>query len=134
MGTWVVAGVIGLVYGVAGTIGQAAMWGYLPLGLLVAVIGVSALMLGVRLLVSDRWAALATGLGAMIATFVFSGKGPGGSIVVPAPADGELSTGIIWTLAVPIATAIVVGWPSLAPSRAVAHPAVPTRADADASD
>ena len=41
---------IGLVYGVAGTIGQAAMWGPIPLGLLVAVIGVGALLLAVRLL------------------------------------------------------------------------------------
>ena len=43
MGTWIVAGVIGLVYGVAGTIGQAAMWGAVPLGLVIAVIAIAAL-------------------------------------------------------------------------------------------
>ena len=112
VGTWIVAGVIGIVYGVAGTIGQAAMWGPVPLGLVIAVIGVGALLIAVRALTADRWAALACGLGAMLATLVFSGRGPGGSIVVPAPADGQFSTGVVWTIAVPLLAAIIVGWPS----------------------
>lgn len=114
VGTWAIALVIGLVYGVAGTIGQAATWGPAPVGLVVAIVGVTALVLAVRMLTGDRWSALACGIGAMLATMVFSGKGPGGSVVVPAPAEGELSTGIIWTIAVPIVTALIVGWPSLA--------------------
>jgi len=113
IGTWVVSVVIGLVYGVAGTIGQAAMWGALPVGLVVAIVGCGALLLAVRLLTLDRWSALAAGMGAMIATLVFSGRGPGGSVVVPAPPEGEISTGIIWTIAVPIVTALVVAWPSM---------------------
>jgi len=117
VGTWAIAAVIGIVYGVAGTIGQAAMWGPIPLGLIIAVIGVGALMLAVRVLIADRWAALATGLGIMIASLVFSGKGPGGSVVVPAPAENEVSTGIIWTIAVPIVTALIVAWPAFAASR-----------------
>lgn len=112
VGTWLVALVIGVVYGVAGTVGQAAHWGIVPLGLLVAVVGIGALLLAVRLLTADRWSALATGLGAMVATLVFSGRGPGGSVVVPAPEDGALSTGIVWTLAVPIIVAVIVAWPS----------------------
>lgn len=120
LGTAAVALVIGAVYGVAGTIGQAATWGVLPLGLVIALIGVGALLLAVRLLTADRWAALACAIGAMTATLVFSGKGPGGSVVVPAPADGQLSTGIIWTVAVPILAAIIIGWPSSA--RPVASP------------
>ena len=110
--TWIVALIIGIVFGVAGTIGQAAVWGVLPLGLVIAVVGVGVLVLAVRLLTGDRWTALLTGVGAMVATLVFSGRGPGGSIVVPAPADGEISTGIIWTIAVPLLTALIVGWPS----------------------
>lgn len=113
VGTWAIALVIGIVYGVAGTIGQAATWGWFPLGVVVAIVGVGALMAAVRLLTADRWATLATALGAMSATLVFSGRGPGGSVVVPAPADGQLSTGIIWTLAVPIIAAVVIAWPSL---------------------
>jgi len=126
VGTWAVAVVIGLVYGVAGTIGQAAVWGVIPLGLVIAIIGVGALLLAVRLLTSDRWAALACGLGAMIATLVFSGRGPGGSVVVPAPAEGQFSTGIVWTLAVPILATLIVGWPSLSASRAATATPAPT--------
>ncbi|WP_298741727.1 histidinol dehydrogenase [uncultured Microbacterium sp.] len=122
-GTWAVALVIGVVYGVAGTIGQAASWGWMPLGLFVAVIGVGALLAAVRLLTADRWAAFATAMGVMTATLVFSGRGPGGSVVVPAPEEGALSTGILWTIAVPIIAAVVIAWPS-----------VPARAVADASD
>lgn len=113
IGTWAVAAVIGLVYGAAGTIGQAASWGALPVGLVVAVIGTGALLLAVRLLTADRWAGLATGLGVLLTTLALSGRGPGGSVVVPAPADGQLSTGLIWTFAVPVMAAIVVAWPQL---------------------
>lgn len=111
MGTWIVALVVGAVYGVAGTIGQAASWGWFPIGLVIASVGAAAIISAVRLLTGDRWSALATGMGAMLATLVFSGRGPGGSVVVPAPVDGALSTGIVWTLLVPLVTAIVVAWP-----------------------
>lgn len=122
VGTWIIAGIIGLVYGVAGTIGQAVMWGPVPLGLVIAVVGVGALLIAVRALTADRWAALACGLGAMLATLVFSGRGPGGSIVVPAPADGQLSTGIVWTIAVPLLAAVIVGWPTRPSSPGAAEP------------
>ena len=125
VGTWVIALVIGAVYGVAGTIGQAAVWGPVPLGLVIAVIGVGALLLAVRLLTGDRWNALACGMGVMLTTLVFSGKGPGGSIVVPAPADGQLSSGIVWTIAVPLLAALIVGWPSVTrPAASSAHASV----------
>ncbi len=114
--TWLVAFAVGAVFGIAGTIGQAAVWDLpfatLPVGIVVALVGVAALLLAVRSLTADRWAALATGLGVMIVTLVFSGRGPGGSIVVPAPGAGEVSTGVIWTLVVPILVAVVVAWPS----------------------
>lgn len=123
---------IGVVYGIAGTIGQAASWGWFPLGLVVAVVGVGALLAAVRLLTADRWATLATAMGAMLSTLVFSGRGPGGSVVVPAPEDGALSTGIIWTLAVPIIAAIVIAWPSV-PIRTVADDADMTVTPGDGS-
>ena len=116
VGTWIVALIVGGVYGVAGTIGQAAAWGWFPVGLVVAVVGAGAIVLAVRLLTRDRWSALATGLGIMIATLVFSGRGPGGSVIVPQPAEGTLSAGIVWTIAVPIITAVIVAWPA-APRR-----------------
>lgn len=97
---------VGVVYGLAGTIAHSYELGWFPLGLLLAIIGCGALLLAVRLLTSDRWAALAAGLGMMLATLVFSGPGPGGSVIVP-----ETGLATVWTLALPILVAIVVAWP-----------------------
>ena len=106
VGTWVVALIVGAVYGLAGTNAHAYEIGWFPLGLVLAVIGCGALLVAVRLLTADRWAALATGLGMMSATLAFSGKGPGGSVIVP---DSGLGT--VWTLSLPILIALVVAWP-----------------------
>lgn len=111
--TWILALAVGLVYGVAGTVAQAFLLGPIPLGLLLAVIGVTALLIAMRLLTADRWAALAAGLGVMVAALVFSGAGPGGSVIVPAPPAGEFSPGLVWTIAVPLIVAVVVAWPDL---------------------
>ena len=83
LGTWIVAFARRAVYGLAGTIAHAYTLGWFPLGLVLAIIGCAALLAAVRLLTGDRWATLATGLGMMIATLVFSGRGPGGSVIVP---------------------------------------------------
>ncbi|GAA2011994.1 DUF6113 family protein [Microbacterium ulmi] len=111
IGTWVVAFVVGAVYGLAGTIAQSFALGWLPLGLVVAVVGSAALLVAVRLLTADRWAALATGLGIMTATLVFSGQGPGGSVIVPQVPEGQFNPGVVWTIAVPLVVAVVVAWP-----------------------
>lgn len=106
VGTWFVAFVVGAVYGLAGTIAHSYELSWLPLGLVLAIVGCAALLVAVRMLTADRWAALATGLGMMTATLVFSGRGPGGSVIVP-----ESPLGTVWTLALPILVAIVVAWP-----------------------
>lgn len=110
--TWVVAMIVGAAYGAAGTIGQSFVWAGIPVGLVIAIIGSTALVLAVRLLTEDRWAAAAAALGAALVTMVLSGQGPGGSVVVPAPPAGEINTGIIWTLAVPLIGALIVAWPN----------------------
>lgn len=105
--------VIGGIYGVAGTIGQASLVLGLPLGLVIAIVGAAALVVGMRLLTADRWTGVAAGVGIMLTTLVFSGEGPGGSVVVPAPTDdGQLPTGVIWTIAVPVLVALIAGWPA----------------------
>jgi len=119
--TLLVALVVGLVFGVAGTIGQSVSWGWFPIGFIAALVGAVAIIAAVRLLTGDRWSSLATAIGVMIATLVFSGRGPGGSVVVPAPPEGEISTGLIWTIAVPLVAAIVIAWPSPAALRPAAH-------------
>ena len=108
--TWVVALLVGAVYGLAGTIAHAYRWGWFPLGLILAIIGSAALLAAVRLLTGDRWAALAGGIGMILATLAFSGRGPGGSVIV---AQTELA--IAWTIAVPVLVAIVVAWPARSP-------------------
>ena len=112
LGTWLIAFLVGAVYGLAGTIAHAYQVGWFPLGLVLALIGCAALLAAVRLLTADRWSGLAAGLGMMAATLVFSGRGPGGSVVVP-----QSTLAMVWTVAVPILVAVVVAWPdSLAPA------------------
>ncbi|MEU1970148.1 histidinol dehydrogenase [Microbacterium sp. NPDC019599] len=115
--TWVVAFAVGAVYGLAGTIAHTYALGGFPLGLILAIVGSGALLLAVRLLTSDRWAALATGLGMVAATLVFSGRGPGGSVIVPQAPEGQFDPGIIWTIAVPLMVALVVAWPDVSSFR-----------------
>ena len=103
VGTWFVALLVGAVYGLAGTIAHSYELGWFPLGLVLAIVGSAGLLVAVRFLTADRWAALATGLGMMTSTLVFSGKGPGGSVIVP---EGAL--GSVWTLALPILVAIAL--------------------------
>lgn len=106
IGTWIVALVAGAVYGLAGTIAHAYTWGWFPLGLILGILGSAALLLAVRLLTADRWATLATGIGMMTATLVFSGSGPGGSVIVP-----QTGLAVVWTFAVPVLVAVLIAWP-----------------------
>lgn len=114
VGTWVIALFVGAVYGIAGTIAHAYTVGWLPLGLILAVIGAGALLIAVRALTADRWTALAAGAGLVLTALLFSGRGPGGSVVVP---GGELDTlggvslGQVWMVVVPILVALAVVWP-----------------------
>ena len=114
IGTWIIALLVGAVYGVAGTIAHAYTLGPLPLGVLLALIGSGALVLAVRALPADRWAALACGIGLVVAVLTFSGRGPGGSVVVPDGALdmlGPINLGVVWTIGIPLVVAVIVAWP-----------------------
>ncbi len=117
--TWLVALVVGAAYGTAGTIAHAFTIGWFPLGLILALIGSAALLIAVRELTSDRIAALAAGAGMIAAVLVFSGPGPGGSVIVP---DGELAMlgpvnlGVVWMVSVPVMAAAVALWPERRPA------------------
>lgn len=120
MFTWIIALVAGAVYGVAGTIAHAYVIGPIPIGLILAIVGAGALLAAVRLLTRDRWAALACGLGLLIATLVFSGPGPGGSVIVPSgklDMLGPINLGAVWTIAVPFMSALAVAWPDVSRNR-----------------
>jgi len=118
--TWVIAVVAGAVYGTAGTVAHAYRLGVLPVGLIVAIVGCAAILLAVRALSSDRWAALACGVGMLGATVLFSGTGPGGSVIVPGgslDALGPVNLGIVWTVAVVVLGLAAVTWPDISGSR-----------------
>lgn len=117
---WLLALVAGAVFGVAGTISHPLIvGGWLPLGMIVGGIACFGLLIAIRLLIEDRGAVIAAGLG-MIVTFVaFSGRGPGGSVVVPQAAEGEVPLGSIWSLVLVGAVLLVCAWPNMARLRAL---------------
>ncbi|WOF24437.1 histidinol dehydrogenase [Microbacterium betulae] len=115
--TWLVAFVAGGVFGVAGTIAHAFTWGVLPVGLVLATAGCAGLLVSLRLLTDDRWSALAAGLGMLAALLVYSGRGPGGSVVVPVPAEGDFPFGYVWTYLLAGLVLVAVAWPDVSTSR-----------------
>lgn len=106
LAAWVVALIVGAIYGAAGTVSHAYRLFGIPVGLVLAMVAGAAVIIAVRLLTADRWAVLATGLGAMGITIVLSGTGAGGSVIVP-----QSILGVVWTLWLPLVTALVVAWP-----------------------
>ena len=90
--TLFIAALAGAVFGVVGTVAHAAtIWG-IPVGLVLGILGAAALMLAIRLL-ADRWASVAAGVGITLAVIVFSGEGPGGSVIAPAGIAA-----VVWTV------------------------------------
>ncbi|WP_261164439.1 histidinol dehydrogenase [Microbacterium sp. Marseille-Q6965] len=123
--TWAGAFVAGAVYGIAGTVMHSAsviptgLAGLIvPLGTILAAVGLLALLVAVRCLSEGRGTVLAAGLGALAMLLVFSGEGPGGSVVVPRAAPGEAPLGVIWSWVVAIVVVVVVAWPDLRGVRA----------------
>jgi hypothetical protein len=117
VGSWVIALVIGGVYGVAGTITHATVWGPIPVGLVIALVASAALLIAVRTLTGDRIGALAAGVGMCLVAFVLAQTGPGGSVIVQ---DDTL--GLVWSIGLPAIVVLVVAWPrfDLAAARAAA--------------
>jgi hypothetical protein len=113
--TWAISLVVGAVYGTAATVAHAFTVIGLPLGLVLAIVGTGGLLVAFRALTGDRWTALAGGLGVLLATFVFSNVGPGGSAIVAPATDATAWIPVAWTIAVPILVALVVAWPDLRP-------------------
>ena len=114
LGIWVIALVLGLVFGAAGSLSHASTWGALPLGLVLGVVGSTGLVVAMRLLFGDRWAALAAGGGVMLATYFFSLPSPGGSGLFT---EQHEALALVWMGAIPVITALVVAWPDLRPYR-----------------
>ena len=111
--TWILAFGAGAVFGVAGTITHAYVAGPIPVGLALAGVACLALLLAVRLLIEERSVVWWCGLGMIGAMGLFSGRGPGGSVVVPQAAEGEFPYGIVWMALVTLLVLAVAAWPRI---------------------
>lgn len=112
--TWIMAFVLGAVFGAAGTIGYASMVAELPIGFVVGIVGCAAILLAIRTITEDRIAAAAGGAGVLGALMLFSGVGPGGSVVVP-----NSLLGMVWSLSITAIVVVIVVWPSASRLRAL---------------
>ena len=108
--TWLGLFGLGAGFGLLGTIAHQAplsIWPVVPLGLVVALAAIACLMIGLRHLVA-RSLVLASALGVIGAVLLLSGRGPGGSVLVP---DNAL--GVVWSIAPGLIALGVVIWPRL---------------------
>ncbi|WP_430645681.1 histidinol dehydrogenase [Agromyces sp. GXS1127] len=114
IGTYAIAFAIGVVYGTVATIGHRhalEVFGIaIPWGLVAGLVGVGALLIGIRLVAGGRGAATAAAAGVVATVAVLALPGPGGSVLV---ADGVVGT--VWAIGPAIVSVLVVAWPSLPP-------------------
>ena len=110
--SWLAALLIGGVYGVAATIAHSYTLGPVPVGMILGAIACAALLIALRTLTGDRWAALAAGFSMMALILLISQRGPGGSVVVP-----NTPLGNIWMYVAAGIVVLVVMWPDLSKVR-----------------
>lgn len=119
VGGLLLAGLLGAAYGAVATIGhrQELRVGdiAIPWGVVAALIGVAALLLGIRLVAGGRWAAAAAAVGIVGVVALFSLPGPGGSVLIP---SGLVGT--IWSVGPALIAVLIVAWPSLPQRRTTA--------------
>ncbi|MFK4728099.1 hypothetical protein ROT00_00255 [Agromyces mediolanus] len=128
VGSLLLAGLIGVVYGAVATVGhrQSIELGEvsIPWGLVAGLLGVAALLLGIRLVAGGRWAAAAAGAGIIGIVALLSLPGPGGSVLI---ASGLVGT--IWSVGPALIAVLVVAWPSLPQRRTPVAPAPASSGD-----
>ncbi|WP_143034075.1 hypothetical protein [Paramicrobacterium humi] len=112
VGTAVLTFVLGLVYGTVGTVAHPAKVTLLgvpiPYGLVLALLGVLALLLGLRLVLADRLPVLSAAVGLVGIVVLFSFRSVGGSVLI---AQGIV--GMVWLFVVPLVAALVLAWPRM---------------------
>jgi len=108
--------VIGVIYGSVATIGhrnELTIGGVvLPWGIVAALIGVLALLVGIRLAAGGRLPAIGAAVGIVGTVALLTLPGPGGSVLV----TGDLR-GTVWAVAPALLAVLVVAWPELPPRR-----------------
>ncbi|WP_146076874.1 MULTISPECIES: PIG-L family deacetylase [unclassified Rathayibacter] len=132
LGSRVLSGVAGVLVGaVVGAITTVAHQStvsvggvVLPVGLAASLAGVLLLLLGLRLVLIDRFVAFCTAMGLLGMIGLLALRSTGGSVLVPAN-----GLGVAWTFLPALIALVVIAWPRL---RAAAPAAAPRPADADA--
>jgi hypothetical protein len=116
IGTLLVAFVVGALYGAVATVGhrQELRIGdvSLPWGLVAALVGVAALLVGIRLVAGGRAAAAAAAAGIVGMVALLTLPGPGGSVLVV----GDL-VGTVWSVGPALISVLEVAWPKLPSAR-----------------
>jgi N-acetyl-1-D-myo-inositol-2-amino-2-deoxy-alpha-D-glucopyranoside deacetylase len=109
---YVFAALAGVVVGLLGTSAHryspTLLGVSVPVGLVLGIAGVTALLLGLRAALPSRSHAVAAAVGILVVIVVLSLPGPGGSVLFP---DSPLS--IAWTFAPPLISVLVLAWPRL---------------------
>jgi N-acetyl-1-D-myo-inositol-2-amino-2-deoxy-alpha-D-glucopyranoside deacetylase len=113
--TYAVALVAGGLFGAIGTVSHQITVGSFPLGAILALLLVLALLAGFRLFFDSRLVGIAAAVGVVAVTALLTGPGSGGSALIPANAAGYS-----WTFGPTIIALIVLAWPQLPQRRAAA--------------
>ncbi|WP_354498179.1 hypothetical protein [Mycetocola sp. 2940] len=113
---------VGAIYGTIGTVASQNVLRIgevvLPVGLILSLVGVLALLIGFRLLFEDRLPVLCAAIGMVGMIALFSVASAGGSVLIP---QGLL--GLVWTVVPVLLATIVVGWPRMPQRPRQAHTA-----------
>ncbi|GAB3803653.1 hypothetical protein GCM10028798_22940 [Humibacter antri] len=106
--TAVILGIVGLVFGMLGTVVHSATIGswQAPWGIVVALLALACLLAGIRLLGAGRLYAACAALGALVAIAVLSQRSFGGSVLIT---NGVL--GWIWMAGAVAIALLAVLWP-----------------------
>lgn len=103
---------MGCLFGLLGTIAHQSTVVIgavtVPLGLIMALLATTALLVGLRLVLHDRLVVLLCAVGMLGTIFLLSLRSAGGSVLIPA---GLIGT--IWTVGPALVAALVLSWPKL---------------------
>ena len=113
--TYVLLLLAGALVGAVGTVAHQTTvhWGVpIPLGLIGSLAAYAALLVGLRLLGSNRLPALFAAIGTILSILLFAQKSAGGSVLIP---DNLL--GQIWLVGSILIAMVVVAWPDVSGTR-----------------
>lgn len=80
----------------------------IPWGLFLGLIAILGFLIGLRLLVAQRYVVVVAAVGVIGMVFLLTQQSPGGSVIVP-----NNLWGVVWAIAPTIVALIVVAWPRL---------------------